>query len=880
MLNKEDMNKYHTNGADVPSQRTEGEFSQAAGATAKTMGGMAWRVVKTALLVLMITGILVFLSVMSVILSYRDTVPPNLSEMSLSYSSQVYVTNDAGQEVEYMSFFANENRVWVPLSDIPAVMQTAQICIEDHRFYEHQGVDWRNTLGAVYGLVGGGSSRGGSTLTQQLIKNVTKENQVSILRKVKEIFTALNLENGYTEDGEFHAGYSKEEILEAYLNVVNYGGQCQGVETAANAYFGKSISECSLAECAVIAGITQNPYQYNPLLFPENAKERGHIVLDRMLELSEEGELTDPRLVNITQDEYNAAIAELDAMTFDDGDTEAVEEANAVAEQDEEKWNWYIDTLFEDIARDLVEKYGYDYDVAVSNIYNAGYEIHCAMDVDLQTDLEELFLKNTDMLPYDPAVELGFFMMDPYTGQVMGVIGQRYERTGIRLHNNTTMSKRQPGSSIKPIGPYALGISTGEITYGSVLKDEPVPGYFGEDSTEEGPQNYSLTYTGTMNVDRAIEQSQNAPAAWLTRDLTPQAVFDWLTNSLHFTTLDAERDANLAPMALGGLTEGATVREMTAAYQIFANGGVYHEPYTYTYVKDHDGNVILDNRPEANPGEQVMSIDDATVMNKLLHRPIYGDWGTATSIMSYLPMEIYGKTGTTDDEYDLWFIGGTPFCVAGIWNGYKTQVRLTDDTTAKDTWAAVMQYLWDNYDWSGKQWVLSENVYQATFCRSSGKLAGGGCYDTAYGWYSPDKNPGTCNGGSDHIAHGAAAGSPAPVASTAPSTAPSAEPSAEPSLEPSLEPTDGPSSGSESSGSESSGSESSGSESSGSESSGSESSSQVEPTEPPVVEPTDPPVVPTDPPVVEPTPPPVTQPTDPPVFEPEVPGGEGSAVTG
>ena len=444
------------------------------------------------------------------------------------------------------------------------------------------------------------------------------------------------------------------------------------------------------------------------------------------------------------------------------------------------------------------------------------------------------------------------------------------------------MSKRQPGSSIKPIGPYALGISTGEITYGSVLKDEPVPGYFGEDSTEEGPQNYSLTYTGTMNVDRAIEQSQNAPAAWLTRDLTPQAVFDWLTNSLHFTTLDAERDANLAPMALGGLTEGATVREMTAAYQIFANGGVYHEPYTYTYVKDHDGNVILDNRPEANPGEQVMSIDDATVMNKLLHRPIYGDWGTATSIMSYLPMEIYGKTGTTDDEYDLWFIGGTPFCVAGIWNGYKTQVRLTDDTTAKDTWAAVMQYLWDNYDWSGKQWVLSENVYQATFCRSSGKLAGGGCYDTAYGWYSPDKNPGTCNGGSDHIAHGAAAGSPAPVASTAPSTAPSAEPSAEPSLEPSLEPTDGPSSGSESSGSESSGSESSGSESSGSESSGSESSSssQVEPTDPPVVEPTDPPVVPTDPPVVEPTPPPVTQPTDPPVFEPEVPGGEGSAVTG
>ena len=258
-----------------------------------------------------------------------------------------------------------------------------------------------------------------------------------------------------------------------------------------------------------------------------------------------------------------------------------------------------------------------------------------------------------------------------------------------------------------------------------------------------------------------------------------------------------------------------------------------------------------------------MSIDDATVMNKLLHRPIYGDWGTATSIMSNLPMEIYGKTGTTDDEYDLWFIGGTPFCVAGIWNGYKTQVRLTDDTTAKDTWAAVMQYLWDNYDWSGKQWVLSENVYQATFCRSSGKLAGGGCYDTAYGWYSPDKNPGTCNGGSDHIAHGASsAGSPAPAGSAEPVT--SAAPSAEPSAEPSLEPSTGPSS-----------------EPSAEPSTEPTEPPVIEPTDPPVVEPTDPPVVePTDPPVVEPTPPPVTQPTDPPVFEPEVPGGDGSAVTG
>ena len=293
------------------------------------------------------------------------------------------------------------------------------------------------------------------------------------------------------------------------------------------------------------------------------------------------------------------------------------------------------------------------------------------MDVDLQTDMEEYFLENTDMLPADQAIELGFFMMDPYSGKVMTVIGSRYERSGRLLYNNATRATRQPGSSIKPVGPYSLGIHTGTITYGSVLNDIPVPGYYGEGSTEEGPSNYSLDYTGSMNVDRAIEQSQNAPAAWLAKELTPQAVFDWMTNQLHFTTLDAERDPNLAPMALGGLTNGVTVRELTAAYQVFANGGVYHEPYTYTYVKDHDGNVILDNRPEANPGEQVMSVDDATVMNKLLQRPIYGSWGTATSILSDLPTQIFGKTGTTDDEYDLWFVGSTPFCVAGIWNGLR-----------------------------------------------------------------------------------------------------------------------------------------------------------------------------------------------------------------
>lgn len=840
MRKNQDLNKYNTPIVPAPSQRVEGEFSQTAGATVRTMGGMVWKTIKTIFWVAFITGLLVFLSVASFILSFKDVEPPNISAMALKYSSHIYLQNDDGTEYEYQELHRDENRVWMPLKDIPPIMQTAQICIEDHRFYEHKGVDWRGTLGAVAGLmgVGGGAGRGGSTLTQQLIKNITGEKQVSILRKVKEIFTALNMEDDL---------YTKEEILEAYLNLVNYGGTNQGVEAAALSYFGKTIGDCSLAECALIAGITQYPWQYNPQIFPEDSKKRCVDVLDRMLELSQKGEITDPRLVKITQAEYDQAIAELETMTFDGGQQEDTSEEHE-ASQDQMKWNWYIDVMFEDVVADLMAKYGYSRENAVSMMYNSGLEIHCAMDLKLQQDMEHLFLTNTDMLPDDPAVQLGFFMMDPYTGKVMAVIGAREARNGLLLFNNATQSARQSGSAIKAVWPYAMGIESGAITYGSVLKDQPIPEF--SSGNRGWPQNFSETYQKYMCVDRAIAMSQNAPAAWLAYDITPQAGYEWLVDKLHFSTL-VEEDRNSVACAIGGQTYGVTVRDMTAAFCMFANGGVYRKPMTYYYVKDHDGNVILDNRD--NPGEQVMTPENATVMNKLLHEPIYNaSIGTAYDYLSGLPTDIFGKTGTTDSFKDLYFVGGTPFCVAGVWNGYEYSVQLEDDTTTKVLWRAVIQHLLDNYDWSGKQYVLSENVVQRTFCRSSGLIAGGSCYDTALGYYSPDNIPRTCNGGSDHIAGKAASPSPSASPSAGPSASPSASPSTSPSADPSVSPSPG-------------------------ESSGGESSSGLEPpfssdTEPPVSSdpfvsfPSEPPI-PSEPPS-PPEPPPVTSIPD---FEPNVP---------
>ena len=792
MLDKKDLNKYNTASSSSPSQRAEGELSQSAAATAKTVGGMAWKALKTILCVLFISGVLVFLSVAAFLLSFRDIEAPNLSAMSLNYSSFVYVDDEAGNATEYMTIHADENRVWASLSDIPAYMKTAQVCIEDHRFCEHSGVDWRTTLNAVLKLFSGGSG-GGSTMTQQLIKNITEDKDYSILRKVREIFTALNLEKKY----------SKQQILEAYLNVVNYGGQNEGVEAAAQAYFGKSIRECTLAECALIAGITQNPSQYDPLIFPDEAKTRAQIVLDRMWELSDgidDGDNQEMyispemegQLVPITEEEYNQATAELAAMTLDGNqsqETESVEE-----QQDVNDWNWYIDTMFEDIVADLMDTYGYSYDIAVDMIYNSGLEIHSAMDPQIQTDLENMFVSGENM-PADPDIQTGLFVMDPYTGRVIAVVGSRDEREGVRLYNNATDATRQPGSSFKALSVYSLGIETGEITYGSVLNDIPVPGYFGEGSTQEGPQNVSRQYTGAMNVDEAIEVSQNAPAAWLAQTLTPESCYEWLTQKLHFTTLTEEDSHSLSAMALGGMSYGVTVREMTAAFCVFANGGYYYEPYTYTYVKDHDGNVILDNRD--NTGEQVMSTENATVMNKLLHRPVEGYNGTAANIMYDIGVDMFAKTGTTDNAYDLTFMGGTNFCVAGIWNGYEYSAELYDSNTCKVTWRAVIEYLANNYDWSGKEWVLSDNVSQYAFCRSSGKLAGTNCYDTAYGWYDNNNLPGRCNGGSDHIAGPAVSPSPSPSvspdASLSPSTSPDATtgPSVSPGPTESAEPTPG-----------------------------------------------------------------------------------------
>ncbi|WP_283608958.1 transglycosylase domain-containing protein [Faecalispora anaeroviscerum] len=699
-MRKTDLNKF------VGAQDT------GSAASASMAGRIALKGLSSIIAVLAVAGVIVLVFLISFIMSFRsESIKMDLNNLKLNYTSFIYVNDDAGQPVEYQRLYSSENRIWVDYDKIPQNMKNAMIAIEDKRFMEHNGVDWRRTAGAVTTLFTKGGSYGGSTITQQLVKNITGDNEVSLTRKVKEIFRAINLDSRY----------SKEQILEAYLNVVNYGSGCQGVQAAANLYFGKEISQASLAECASIAAITQNPYKYNPLNFPENNKERQRVVL---------GEMLDQQM--ISQDEYNSAIKESNNMVF-------VGSKNENVVNDSPVWNWYTDAMFEDIVEDLQTTQGISKEKAVYMMYHGGLKIYSAMDQKAQQTAEEVI--SGDNMPSDQKIQLGYLMMD-YTGRVLATVGRRGEKTGNRLLSYATDSQRQPGSSIKPIASYGPAVDMGVIHYSSILPDEPVDNYFG--SGKPGPNNWYKKFYGSITVQRALEISSNAAAAQLVKKISPAASYRFLTDQLHFTHLNPKTDSvQVSAMAIGGMNGGVTVKEMTAAYQMFGNGGQYYKPYTYYYVEDHDGNVILDNRQ--NTGTQVIKSTTSTIMNRLLRNVVYGSEGTGGGA-AVSGWEVFGKTGTTDEDKDSWFVGGTPYAVAGIWTGYETPKSLSYHQKENNTkWAAkIWRNIMTKY-LDGKKKIYFQydsNVVSATFRTDNGRLSGADVgVTTKTGWYERGNMP-------------------------------------------------------------------------------------------------------------------------------------------
>lgn len=699
------------NSGNMTAEKTSG---------VKTFFTMLRKLLVTVIMVCIFAGIILTVSAVSYIIGIaNEPLGIDLEAKSLNLTSFIYCENpETGKFEEYQTLYDTENRVWVDFDEIPKAMKDAIIAIEDKRFKEHNGVDWIRTGGAVLNLFTGQDSYGGSTITQQLIKNVTLDNDVSLTRKIREIFRALKLENEY----------NKDQILEAYLNVVNFGNNCQGVQAAAKLYFDKDISDCSIAECAAIAGITQNPSLWNPLVYPENNKERREDVL---YEMYNQGK--------ITEAEYNDALEESENMEFvgfrysdedEDDDT------------DTQEWNWYIDVMFRDLRRDLAEKYNITEDAAEEKIYTEGLKIYCAMDIEMQEFMEDTAL-SVSSFASDEDLQTAFTLIES-DGRIVGTVGSSDEREGKLLFDRAN-TPLQPGSSIKPVLAYPSAIDQEKLNYSSLVEDQPYDKWaYYNGQWHSGPNNVYGYYNDYMTVADAIEWSSNAVAVRVLDLAGVSYCYDKATNGFGFENLDPEQDSvNLGGLSLGGLSGGVTVREMASAYNYLITGGKYYEPYTYYYVTDQNDNIILDNR--SNDGVQVYSEETAGIMNRLLHYNVTTAQHTQAWRARVSGWDIIGKTGTTDSGKDSWFCGCSSYASLAVWTGYDEPQTITGNGSINSL--TIFQKVMAEYlsDKKNINYELPETIISARYCKDTGLLASSSCSNTDIGYYSKDNLPSYCS---------------------------------------------------------------------------------------------------------------------------------------
>lgn len=654
-------------------------------------------------------------------------------KLNQSQTTILYTLDENGREVELTRLHGEENRIWVDLKDIPQNLQDAFIALEDIRFDKHSGVDWRRTISVI--VIPSNHGEGGSTITQQLIKNLTGERQTTFIRKFKEIQNALNLEKHY----------SKETILEAYLNTLYLDAGCYGVQTASEYYFGKDVDELTLAECACIAAITQAPRANNPILNPEKNEERRNWALKSMLE--EE---------MITQKEYDEAINYDFVFTTDDDyvpdddddkvvtdDMISVDENNVGQTQEkEEVQSYYIDYVIEKVINDLMTTSGYTYNEAWRLVYYGGLKIHVAVDQEIQSAMEDVYY-NRKGFPdavnsYGEEVQSSMVIMD-YTGRVLGIVGQAGEKLGARSLNIATDSRRQPGSSIKPLSVYSLAIDSNMYTwsypkvqnYGIMVNGERWPLNYGGDPGAE--DRYET-------LQQALAPSHNTVPAQIVNKLGITRCYNWLIDKFKFTSLE-DTDQTYSSMAVGGMTHGVYGIEMCAAYSTFGNGGVYYEPYCYYTVTNSSGSKVYLTRNDS--GEQIMDRGTADVMNKMLQTVATASDGTARAYR-VTGFDMFAKTGTTSNEKDRWFIGGTPYYVCSVWMGYAEHAEELDFSTnyCGQLYQNIMNTIHQNLP--AKEFEFSDEIVKKSYCAKSGLIASSGCAVGGTGWYKTDSIPSTC----------------------------------------------------------------------------------------------------------------------------------------
>lgn len=579
----------------------------------------------------------------------------DLNDFTLNQSSIIYYKDPNGDYQKLTTVKSSENRIWIDGDQIPQHMKDALVAIEDKRFYTHKGVDWFRTAHAALNMFTGGSTFGGSTITQQLIKNLTQQDDITVQRKLLEIFQALDLEKNY----------DKDEILEYYLNAVYFGEGCYGVQTAAQTYFGKDAKDLSVAEAASIVGITNLPTYYDPFYSVENNKERQENVLREMYKQG-----------YLKKAEYEEAKnEELDFVRGENSPSSS------------NVYSYYEEVVLSDVIGDLAKAKGISRNAASQLVHNAGYEIYACIDKDIQAKVDAIYT-DPEKLPKTygstkSQLQSAIVIIDQATGEIKALRGGTGDKTINYGLNRATGTTRPPGSSIKPIAVYGPAVEYGLISPSTLVLDKDEK-HVQLTHTSWYPKNSPNSYDGIITITTALQKSKNTVAAQIVDKLTPSASLEFLRSRLGVTSL-IDSDADYAAMALGEPHYGITVREMAQAYTALANDGVFTYSRTYTMVKDRSGKIILDNQPQTI---QAFSQNTARTMTYMLNNAATYGTGHESRLNN---MPVAGKTGTTSANRDRWFCGYTPYYTCAVWTGYDTPETMAfSGNPATQIWQKVM----------------------------------------------------------------------------------------------------------------------------------------------------------------------------------------------
>ena len=701
------------------------------------------RIIGTLLLVIVLTGA-IFAGIFSAYInsSMRGKVEVYLDEFETKVSTELYYQEpESGEWVMYQTLFMDaENRIWANLDQIPKNLQNAVVAIEDKRFYTHKGVDWHGTARAILSTLFGGSVQGGSTITQQLVKNVTGDNEVTVKRKITEIYRALELEKRY----------EKDEILEAYLNEVFFGQSCYGVVTASRMYFNKDVSDLTLAECASLMGITNNPSMYDPTLSSwtrENNRERQLTILGAMLEQGK-----------ISQEEYDEAKAEdivfsngftisgkyvgsdgtatepePDETTTDDTESPADEEEPTI----KGRYSWFTEAMIGDVADALVEKYGITdkvrdngttytaYEQAWDMVHGKGYKIYTTQNPKYQKIAEDVCYDLSN-IPYtssytnsageqvEDQLQIALTIVDPTNGYVVAMIGGAGEKQADRVWN-WAVNARQCGSAIKPLSTYAPALDDGTINGASVIDDYPMLL-----NGDVWPRNANWRYQGLTALHKALAQSLNTCAVRTNLAYGVDRSYEFLVNKLGFENLTYTDSQQVGNMALGGFEKGVTTEEMAAAFATFVNEGVYTKPRTFVRVEDANGNVILENEAQSTVA---MKNTTAAIINHLLQEAALNGTGYEAQFSG---MHIAGKTGSTNSNKDRYFVGYTPYYSCAVWAGYEHNQRIVaSGNPCSAIFRKVMSAIHEELP--DKDFFSCAGLTSVAVCADSGMLASENC---------------------------------------------------------------------------------------------------------------------------------------------------------